>query len=377
MEKKKHTGLFIVIGVLIFLALVVVALVGVLAWKSLTSLQDEKMSSQQSSESKEYVTKDYSPEELEGYHLSDVTNGGETTFIKDGYVFTVPAEYDLTYTDLTGTIVYKDTVFQMKTVIVDTSYEEMMKNPELLTQGSVDAGGTILQDIQETEVDGKKYAYYRADLDGDQLFVVYTAAPDGGKRIAGQIALEQADVSDEDMLKMFASIAGGAVKTDQPDSTLDDIVVQMAAKTQNEIHGEQKEKSSMQFGGATITHKVAEGFWFADSFEGSEYVAERYYSEEPHIDITCYLFEIPWYEGVEGYIEESKHLDDTKTETMKIEGKKVYYIVEQYKNGEKEYQDIYAGFNLDEQQFYVIHAYVSNEDMKLTMDNIRDFLVTN
>lgn len=372
MDKKKHMGLFVVIGILIFLVLILVVLVGVLAWKSLSDLNTRDLTNEHSSEfeaiadDKDGLKKDENADE-----------GAETKFVKSGYEFTVPGDYGLMYTDLTGTIVYMDDVFQMRMAIVDTSYEEVMKNPEDLTQGSVDAGATILQEVQEQELNGKKYAYYRADLDGGTLFVVYTAAPSGDKRLAGQIALEKEDVSDEDMLQMFSSIAGSAVETDQADSTMDDIVVQMAAKTQNEIHGEQREESSMQFGGAAITHKVAEGFWFADSFEGLEYAAERYYAEDPYIDVTCYLFEIPWYEGVEGYIEESKHLDDTKTETVEIEGKKVYYIVEQYKNGEKEYQDIYAGFDLGEQQFYVIHAYVSNEDMKLTIDTIREFLVTN
>ena len=360
MEKKKNVGLLVVIGILILLVLILVTLFGVLVWKSIGQRKELGRSGQASSV--QINRKD--DDTLEDLH-----------FVQSGYEFTVPGNYALTYTDVTGTVVYQDDVFQMRIGIVDDSYEEVMKNPEEFTKVTVDAGGTIVQDMKETEMDSKKYAYYRATLQNEELLVIYTVAPDEGRRIAGQIALLGENVSDEDMLQMFASVAGSAKATDQADSTKDDIVVEMAEKKPSSIEMEWIAESTMQFGRAEITHKVPEKFYMEDTYEGLEYMTERYYMPEPYISVTCSLYDIPWYTNVEGYIEENKHFDDTKIQTMKIDGKKVYYVVETIMNDDKMLQQIYAGYDLGEQQFYVIDAYVIDEDMELTMDTIREFLV--
>ncbi len=360
MEKKKNTGLFVVIGILILLVLLLVILFGVLVWKGLEQ-RGGKGGNRQVAQSQ--TTDDTDPV-LEDLH-----------FIQSGYAFTVPGVYELTYTDATGAVVLEENVFQMKLGVVDSAYKEVMNSPEEFTKVTVDAGGTIVQDMTETDMDGKKYAYYRATLQNEELLVIYTAAPDEGRRIAGQIALLGENVSDEDMLQMFASVAGSAEATDQADSTKDDIVVEMAEKKPSSIEMEWIAESTMQFGRAKITHKVPENFYMEDTYEGLEYMTERYYMPEPYISVTCYLYDIPWYTNVEGYIEENKHLDDTKIQTMKIDDKKVYYVVETIMNDDKMLQQIYAGYDLGEQQFYVIDAYVIGEDIELTMDTIREFLV--
>lgn len=360
MEKKNNTGLFAVIGILIFLMLVLVVLFGVLAWKTFSKKGETRQDTWASS--------------------SQIKNEAQGTledmyFVLDGYEFAVPGNYDMTYGDATGVVVYEENVFQMKMVVVDGSYKDVMENPEEFMQPTVDAGGNIVQDMEETEVVGKKYTYYRVALQDEDMLVIYTAAPDATQRIAGQIVLQGENVTNADMLQMFADIAGSASKTDKANSTKDDIVVEMAEKKPSSVEREWIGESDMEFGKAKVTHKVPENFYMDDSFEGMEYVTERYYMLEPRVDVTCSLFDIPWYENVEAYIEESKHLDDTKVQTMNIEGNKIYYIVENFMNGEEIYQQIYAGCDLGEEQFYVVEAYVIDEEMELTMDVIQEFLV--
>lgn len=385
MEKKNRTGLFVVIGVLVFLLFVLVVLVGVLIWKGLSDLDTEQLTSQYSSEletilgdvqeKKDRMDSDNSVGERENSSDGFESFSSEMKYVVGGYEFTVPAEYDMFYSDTTGTVVYQDDVFLMKTAVVDTSYEEVMKNPESLTQASVDVGGTILKDIAETELNGKKYAYYRADLSGDECLVVYTQAPDSSKRIAGQIVLEDKGVSDEEMLQMFSLIAESAVGTDKPDSTYDDIAEQNSMKTRSESHGEMKEESTLKFGDCELTHKVPEGFYSEEGFEGSEYIAERFYTVEPRVDVTCYLYDAEWFAGAQGYVENSKLLDNTRIETMEVEGKTIYYVVEKSMNENKEVQQIVAGFDLGDNRFYAIVAYVSDEDIDLSMETVREFLV--
>lgn len=360
MDKKKNTGLFTIVGVLIFLVLVLVLLLAVLVWKSMTKSEVRRSGNQTSNVQINSEVQD----DVEEMH-----------FVLDGYEFTVPGDYNLTYTDATGTVVFKEDVFQMKMAVVDNSYEEVMENPEELTQAIVDAGGSIVQDMKESEVDGKKYGYYRATLQEDLMLVIYTGAPDEGQRIAGQIVLMEENVSDEDMLEMFADIAAKAEKTDKENSTKDDIVVEMAEKKPSSIDREWIAESSMQFGEAKINHKIPENFFLEDAYEGSEYVTERYCMVEPYVTVTRSLFDSPWYENAEDYITRNKHLDNTKVQTMDVEGNKVYYIVESFLNGEKEYQQIYAGCDVGEQQFYVAEVYVIGNEIELTVDLIREFLI--
>ncbi|MBQ9984093.1 MAG: hypothetical protein IJP29_05840 [Lachnospiraceae bacterium] len=362
---EKNTGLFVTLGILVFLVLILAVLIGALAWQGKEKTDEQGQNNQTDSG---HISSGQASNEAQD-------TSEEMHFVLSGYEFVVPGNYDMTYADAVGTVIFKENIFQMKMAVVDNSYKEVMGNPQKFTQETVDAGGSIVQDMKETEIDEKKYAYYCTDLNGETMLVIYTAAPEEDQRIAGQIVLQGENVTDEDMLQIFAGIASSAEKTDKADSTKDDIVVEMAEKKPSSIEREWIAESAMQFGDAKATHKVPDNFFVDDTYEGAEYVAERYYMVEPRVDVTCSLFDIPWYDNVKDYIEKSKHLDDTKVQTMNIGGNKVYYIVETFVNGDETYQQIYAGCDLGEQQFYVVEAYVMDEDIELTMGVIREFLV--
>ncbi len=374
MEKKSNKGLFVVIGVLIFLVLLLVVLVGVLAWKSLSGSKKDGNNSQIAVTSTEKDDEFGEALETESDDEFD-TFSAEMKYVIGGYEFTVPGEYDMFYNEMIGPVVYMDDVFQMKTAVVETSYEEVMKDPASLTEKSVEAGGEILQDIKESEVNGKKYAYFRVDLSGEECFVVYTATPDNKKRIGAQIAIEKDGLSDEDMLQVFSTIAGSAVETNKADSTYDDIDAQLAERTKSEIYGEAKEESTLKFGGKEVTFRVPEGFYSEDAYEGSDYMTERFCTADPRMETQCYFYESEWFDGVKGYLEASITLDDTKIESMEIEGKTIYYIIEKYMHDDSEVQRLYAGCDLGEKNFYVIDALVIDEDIDLSMETIREFLL--
>ncbi len=104
----------------------------------------------------------------------------DMTFVKDGYQFTVPGIYDMVCADSIDVVIYVTDVFQMKIAVVDGSYDTVMENPDELSQALVDAGGTVTQEVQEMELLGTRYAYYKGEMSGDSMFVVYTAAPEVG-----------------------------------------------------------------------------------------------------------------------------------------------------------------------------------------------------
>lgn len=367
MKKKKcKSGFVAVISVLGVLVFILFILLGILAWNSfrkLGKLDGIGATSEMHTNSRKL--------EDGNLHAFD-TN---MTYVVGGYEFTVPAQCDMFYNDTVGTVVYMDDVFQMKTEVVDTSYEEVMQQKETLTQASVDAGGTIIQDIQEMELDGRKYAYYRVSLSDEVCLVVYTQAPDADKRIAAQIAVKNESASDKELLQVFSAIAGSACKTEKPDSDYDDVMEQISEKARRESYGMLKEESTMEFHGMELTHKVPNGFYMDSSYEDTEYMIERYRTAEPWVDATCYLYDSESFDGAYDYIAASKYLEDSQIETMDIEGTTIYYVVEKYKNEDSKVQSIYAGCDLGDNQFYVVKAYVSDEEIDLQMDTIQDFLV--
>ncbi|MBO5088879.1 MAG: hypothetical protein J6C01_09400, partial [Lachnospiraceae bacterium] len=216
MEKKRNTGLFVVIGILIILVLILLVLFGVLIWKGMgqRGAQSGNSHASNSQISETQSSDDGAVADAKDARTQDSETNTTTEdlhFVQDGYEFTVPGMYDLTHTEETGVVVYDEDRFQMKIRVTEGSYEEVMSNPEEFTKAIVDAEGTIEQDMKETGMDGKKYAYYRANLQDQAMLVIYTAAPEEGKRIAGQIALLEENVVDEGMLQMFSFIASSAV----------------------------------------------------------------------------------------------------------------------------------------------------------------------
>ena len=293
----------------------------------------------------------------------------------DGYEFTLPKDYDLTYGDNIGPVVFKENIFQMRMSVLDDSYENVMKRSEELTQAMVDAGGTIVQDVKEIEDDGRKYAYYKATLQDDSMFVIYTATPDGSQRFAGQIVLLGEQTSDEFIIEMFSEITANSKKTEKKDSTKDDIVVERAKKKPSSIERTWIEENTIEFGKSKLTYQIPNNFFLEDEYEGSDYASQRYCMYEPYVNVECSLFENSWYENAQDYITKNKHLENAKVQTMNIEGKDVYYIEESFLHDGKEYQQIYAGYDVGDQSFFVVEGYDFNEESELTIDLIRDFLL--
>lgn len=318
-------------------------------------------------------TSDIFGEELDDGEDSD-TDLPDMTFIKDGYQFTVPGAYDMLYADSIGVVIYVTDVFQMKVSVVDGSYDTVMENPDELSQALVDAGGTVTQDVQEMELLGTRYAYYKGEVSGDSMVVVYTAAPEDGYRIGGQIVMETSELTDEEILYIFAAIAVSAEKTDLPDSTQDDIDAQLQNRSKSASYGEIREKSTIQLGSVSVTHKVPDGFYVNEGYDDTDYIVECFYSVDPRVDVNCALYSKEWYGSIEDYIDANKHLDNSEIETMDIDGMTVSYIVEKYNSGDKEYQHVYAGADLGD-ALYCVDAYVSDEDIDLSMETVRDFFI--
>lgn len=242
-EKRMSKETKIILGSMIILIIILIALVGILLPIKGDNKQGESGNSEPIAmdEDKKTTTEESTSDifdtevEKEG---TEAANG--IKIVIDGFQFHVPADYSCFYAEGVGPVVYLDDVFQMKLGVRDNSYEESMKAPEVLMSKTIEAGGKILQDIKETELDGKKYAYFLMELSGDKCFVGFTQAADTDRRFGGQIVIQSDNLTDEDLLHIFADITSTAKITDEPDSTKDDIVNQSANRNLSDMEGKKE-----------------------------------------------------------------------------------------------------------------------------------------
>lgn len=315
-----------------------------------------------------------------GKESTEVGNG--ITMVIDGFKFYVPAEYSCFYAEGVGPVVYYDDIFQMKTTVNDNSYEEVMKAPDALMSKTIEAGGEILQDIKETELGGKKYAYFLMELSGDKCFVGYTKAVNADKQFGAQIVIESDSLTDEDLLHIFADITSTAQVTDEPDSTMDDIVEQSVHQASSNM-GEKKEESTLSFAGERITFLVPEGFYSQGVCDRENSKSESFALEGYAINVDCSLNATDAFvESAIAYIENEKDMtfdsikDQVKIQTMNIEGNICCYIVEHYDFEGHDYQRIYAACDVGEGNvYYSVQASAIDEEVVLSMERIRDFFV--
>ena len=385
-ETGMSKGTKLVIGILIALILILVVLVGILL------LGKEEKKQGRTGNAGPFVI-DGSKKTDTGENTSDIFDrelekesteaGSGITMVIDGFQFYVPADYNCFYAEGVGPVVYLDDVFQMKTAVGHDSYEESMKDPEALMSKAIEAGGEILQAIKETELDGKKYAYFLVDLSGSKCFVGYTQAADTDKRLGGQIVIESDSLTDEDLLHIFADITSTAQATDEPNSTLDDIVEQSVKANRFASMGEKKEESTLSLAGETITFLVPEGFYSQGAYDWESSKSESFASEGYAIDVDCSLNATDAFvESAMAYIEIQQDWmldsikDQIKIQTMDIEGNTCYYIVAHYDFEGRDHQQIYAACDVGEgNAYYSVKASVIDEEVELSMETIKDFFI--
>lgn len=384
-EKGMSRGTKIVIGVLIALVLLLVVLVGIL----LLGKEKEKQGGTGNAgpfvvDENEKADTDENAADIFDREVEKESagTGDGITMVIDGFKFYVPADYGCFYAEGVGPVVYLDDVFQMKTAVRDNSYEESMKDPEALMTKTVEAGGEILQDIKETELDGKKYAYFLMELSGDKCFVGYTQAADTDKRFGGQIVIESDSLTDEDLLHIFADITSTAQVTDEPDSTMDDIVEQSVHQGASAI-GEKKAESTLSIADETVTFQVPEGFYSQGIYNAEGYESESFWSDGYGVSVDCCLAAADEFVGSAlTYVENERDMgydsvkDNMQIQTIEIAGNTFYYMVVHYNFEGTDYQRICAACDVGNgNAYYSVRACALDWEDELSMETVKDFLV--
>lgn len=298
-------------------------------------------------------------------------------FVINGFEFTCPPDYNIIYFDEVGPTVYIADSFQMKTVVRPVGYEETLKDKEKMTEKAIGLGAEITREVTETEINGRKIAYYRMDLLGDDTIAMYTASPDPEKSLAGQFVVQNPNLKEEEALKIFAEIMDSAVITDKADSTKEDIDEQVYAP---EPIGEMKEESTLEIAGKKVTFKVAENFYsdFASETETcvyesfirpGDYASADIYllaNEETPKDAATYISE-----KADGYAENGEGI----TETIQVDGHDFYcYSIDYEYDGSMMYR-VFAVCDLPDGGLYEIEAVQIDGDKDMSLDTIKPFMM--
>lgn len=291
---------------------------------------------------------------------------GSISIVVDGFRFRIPEEYGCFIEEDKGPVIYRDDLFTMLMAIRGDSYEERMEEPKTLMDGAIEAGGEITNEIEETEIDKKAYAWFGFTKDGEDFLVVYTAAADSGKRVGAQLLIEDDEVPYEELLERFAEIAKTAEETDEPDTTQEALLEIINLSD----YGEEKEESVLEHGETKLTFRVEPGFYsqFADS---DEYWAFELFLEPSMLgSVDCYLEPA---EGLDAkiYIDAEQNVEDEdakiQRDMVEVNGHTFHYYMADYDLNGRRFQKLTAASDAADGYCYVVKiVYIDwEEDMEL------------
>lgn len=368
--KEKKTGMIVLISILV---MVIVLLTGIVIFllvgnhkkdrEIVKKVHDETQEQQEVPRTDINVTAGVQQE----------ASGNQTRpVVLKGYEFQIPVEYGCMIAEDVGPVIYMSDIFQLRLRVDDFSYEEYTKDPEHAMQNARDAGGEITKEVAEVEINGRKIAWFRTTLLGDDMVVMWSEA-DKNRMFSGQMVIFSQDIGEEDFLNVFAQIIGSAEKTDKPDSTEEDL---LAWEPQINV-GERRSQGSITTDDFTVTFPVPEGF-YAQTDE--VYVSEEkdYYSDDymtnDYVSVSSRVTK-DFFEDARSVISDDWNYDNAKIKTVETGGRTYYYAISEKDIDGKQVQYVTAACGLPESGWiYSVEATVTDYERSLTLDDIKGFL---
>lgn len=381
-ENKSQKGL--IIAAIIAMIVLDIAVVGFVLWYFLGRTDDNKKVYEKKVTTESVSTQEKAESILDGMEETvdegddsrTDFNNAEIRIVVDGVKVTIPKDFFSTVLPDVGPVVSLDEVFQMKLAVKEINYSDAMKHPDERMQGACEAGGKITKELEETEINGKKYGYFCYTLDGDSCMVIYTEAPVQNKCFCSQAVLENEMVKAEDILNSFALVAENAVETDEANTTYDDIMEQQRIANL----GEKRNESTIKLGGMEITHKVADGFYYDTDLETDEVSEDEEwgitfedYRSEDKVQVECELHGTmsDAKQEIEDINEYSNGSNGVKT--TEINGYTVYYVMERYEHDAMDVQKVTGACTLKNGGMFKVNLWVHDTDVNYTFDSIAKF----
>lgn len=295
---------------------------------------------------------------------------GETPLIYSGYQFMIPDDYGVLFESY-GPVVHMNGIFQLRLVVKEESASDFnahSNNPSELTQKAVDAGWKITTECKKYTIDGKDYFIFGGEADGEN-YLVFRTQIDDENIFAGNMAVFDDGLKDEDYYNIFANLAKQITKSSKSDTTSDEFYDVKYTVNVGDTVSEKQIKSNY----VDITYKVPEAFYLTDSADCDEndlvYYNDSYMTNEyDMVDVRVSKID----GGAKYYIESDGRYADCEHKSFEKDGHTFYYAIREGKPDDFYIQSILVAADLKADGWlYIVDIY--NDAKKYSLDDLAEF----
>lgn len=210
-EEKGMTPIAMILLIILLVIIIIVIGLGIIIFSAALKFEDNVVDRNTSYN----TSNNHIDNSLTNYNT---LNSEKTKAVLNGFKFNIPANINcqVAVAGVSLELSLEDLSIEMLLKVTDSSYEEVMKEPEKLMEPAKNAGYTITQNIKETTINGIKCAYYTCNAKGLHNLIVYTNGNSRKKIHAQVVTLEEMDT---EVLQLFAQIVSTAEETIEANST--------------------------------------------------------------------------------------------------------------------------------------------------------------
>lgn len=317
-----------------------------------------------------------------------IENTAENTGVSvvyGGYQITLPEYVEPQITEQGLILTDEDMSYQMLCVVTDKSFDDRVKAPDVFMQGVVNAGLTITKEVEVTTVDGREYAYFNYEDDGDNMLLAYSKADDN-HTFANQV-VRYGEQSDEEVLKEIGRILATAKQTEAADTTADDLAYTNASDLDGAAsYGTQIETAEFTLNGIELSMKVPQEFLWVELDEESDRYSKSFISLDGLTNVMYMAVDDMGYDSAEEWVtdafvsSDALHVSKSEVMSQEVDGREVWYQIISY-DYEMDYKDetvSYIALNAICKMQDGCYLQMQAETTKtagLNFDTVKDFFV--
>jgi len=216
-EEKGMTPIAMILLIILLVIIIIVIGLGIIIFSAALKFEDNVVDRNTSYN----TSNNHIDNSLTNYNT---LNSEKTKAVLNGFKFNIPANINcqVAVAGVSLELSLEDLSIEMLLKVTDSSYEEVMKEPEKLMEPAKNAGYTITQNIKETTINGIKCAYYTCNAKGLHNLIVYTNGNSRKKIHAQVVTLEEMDT---EVLQLFAQIVSTAEETIEAKENTEKMVI--------------------------------------------------------------------------------------------------------------------------------------------------------
>lgn len=289
-----------------------------------------------------------------------------------GYQFLIPDDYGVMFEDY-GPVVYMNGVFQLRLVVKEenaAAFKAHESNMAELTEKAVANGWEITKDCKKYTIEGKDYYIFHGETDGEE-YIVFRTQIDNDNIFAGNMAVLDSSLKDEDYYKIFVTLTKSITKTDKPDTTEEEYD---GAKYSVDV-GEAISEKEIESNYINVTYKVPSLFYLTDSSSVDEddicYYSDSYMTNNYDMaDVRIQKMA----GGAKHYVNDEGRYVECEHKSFEKNGYTFYYAEREGTSDDFYIQSILLATDLKKDGWiYVVDIYSDTD--KYSLDDLAEFFI--